>query len=205
MISARGRLQKNIANAAPPPLARSDGRRHEMQVQLTGMIALGLMFVMLAVAVVTDLRTGKVRNWLTAPAALVGLGLGAIGGGLPALGDRVLGVVLVLVVVSLLARTAHLGGGDIKLLAAVAALQGFHFAVWTLLLTGVLGGGLAIVVMLRRRATRVTMANLVTGMVANAGGVPIDLTLGSAGGRIPYSIAIALGALSTLALGALGR
>jgi len=39
-------------------------------------------------------------------------------------------------------------------------------------------------------------------MMANAGGVTTDLAAGSALGKIPYSIAIALGSLAALGLGA---
>jgi len=166
---------------------------------MTGTISTGLMLATLAVAMVTDLRSGKIRNWLTAPAVAAGLALGAIGGGLPAVGDRVLGAVVVLAAVAVLARVSHLGGGDIKLLVAVAALQGFRFALWTLLLAGVFGGLLAAAVMLRRRAVKATMVGMFTAMLSNAGGVPTDLASGSVGGRIPYSIAITLG------LGMLGR
>jgi len=156
---------------------------------------------MLAVAVVTDLRAGKIYNWLTAPCAAIGLAAGAVAAGLPGLADRALGAAVVLGAVILLSALVGLGGGDAKLLIAVGALQGFHFALWAMLLTGVFGGVLAVVLMVRRRAVKQTALNMAANVLSNAGGVPTDLAEGSALGKIPYSIAIALGSVAALALG----
>lgn len=164
--------------------------------------ATSLMIAMLAIAIYTDLRTGKVYNKLTVPCAVAGLILGGIAAGLPGVADRALGAAIVLGVVVALSAVAGLGGGDAKLMIAVGALKGFHFAAWTLLLTGVFGGVLATVMLLRRRAVKATAVNMIANMLSTAGGVRTDLAEGSAVGKIPYSVAIALGALGALALGA---
>lgn len=161
-----------------------------------------VMVVMLAAAVVTDLRSGRIYNKLTVPCALAGLALGGVAAGWPGLGDHALGAAMVLAVVLTLSAAAGLGGGDAKLLTAVGALKGFHFAIWALLLTGVAGGVLALALMVRRRVVKQTAGNLIANMLSNAGGVRTDLAAGSAMGKLPYSIAIALGALAALALGA---
>jgi prepilin peptidase CpaA len=165
-------------------------------------IATSLMLAMLAVAVVTDLRTGKIRNWLTVPCAAAGLALGGAAGGWSGAADRGLGAAAALGVVLLLSSLVALGGGDGKLLIAVGALKGLHFACWAMLLTGVCGGVVAAVVMIRRRAVKQTALTVMSNLVSSAGGVPTDLAAGSAVGKIPYSIAIALGSLAALALGA---
>jgi len=164
--------------------------------------ATSLMLAMLAVAVVTDLRTGKIYNKLTVPCAAAGVAFGGITAGLAGAADRMLGAAVVLGAVLLLSALVGLGGGDAKLLMAVGALKGFHFAIWAMLLTGVFGGVLAVVMMVRRRAVKRTALNMITNMLSNAGGVPTDLSAGSPLGKIPYSIAIALGSLTALVLGA---
>jgi prepilin peptidase CpaA len=196
----RKRTKRNLRQRIPAFCTLRVKETHEMQGQAIEILATSVMLAMLAVAVVTDLRTGKVYNWLTAPAVVVGLTLGAVGGGLPAITDRLLGIVVVLAATILLSRVAGLGGGDVKLLAAVGALQGFHFAIWAMLLTGVCGGVLATMVMLRRRAVKATAMNMYVAMLTTRGGLRTDLAAGSVGGRIPYSIAIALGAALALAL-----
>ena len=173
-----------------------------MQAQVTELAATGVVLAMLATAVVADLRVGKIFNWLTAPCAAVGIALGAAGGGLPGMADRLSGMAVVLVGVLLLSRAATVGGGDIKLLMAVGALKGFHFALWAMLLTGVLGGLVALVYMLRHRAIKETaLTMMVATMVSSAGGQSAAIPTGPAAGKIPYSTAIALGTLSALALG----
>jgi len=162
--------------------------------------ATSLMTAMLAVAVVSDLRSGKVRNWLTVPCAAAGLALGGLGGGLTGLGDHALGAAAALAAVLMLSGLVRLGGGDAKLLIAVGALKGFHFAVWAMLLTGVFGGVLAAVVIIRRRAVKQTAVNMIANMVSSPSGVRMNLAAGSAVGKIPYSVAIALGAIAALAL-----
>jgi prepilin peptidase CpaA len=161
-----------------------------MTAHLTEIAGTGIMLVMLAVAVITDVRAGRIYNWLTAPGAALGLTLGLLAGAGAALGASLL-----------LSSFLPLGGGDVKLLIAVGALKGFHFGVWAMLLTGVFGGALALGVMLRRRAVKQTALNLIANMLSNAGGLRTDLAEGSPAGRIPYSIAIALGSAAALALG----
>jgi prepilin peptidase CpaA len=173
-----------------------------MQGQLVELAAIAVVLAMLAAALLADLRTGKIPNWITAPGAAVGIALGAAGAGLPGLADRLCGMGAVLVAVLLLSRAARLGGGDIKLLMAVGALKGFHFALWAMLLTGVFGGLVAAVVVLRRRAMKETALNLmVAAMLPNTGGPSTTIPAAPAAAKIPYSIAIALGSLSALGLG----
>ena len=164
--------------------------------------ATSLMLVVLAVAVITDLRVGKIYNWLTMPCAAVGVALGGIAGGLAGAADRLVGAAVVLGVVLVLSVLMRVGGGDAKLLMAVGALKGFHFAIGAMLLTGVFGGVLAVVMMVRRRAVKDTARNMIVNILSNAGGVRTELAAGSPAGKIPYSIAIALGSVATLLLGA---
>jgi len=165
-------------------------------------IALYTMFALLAAGILTDLRSGKIYNLVTVPCAAAGLALGAMAGGLPGMADRLLAIGLVFLVTLLLSPVSQLGGGDVKLLMAVGALQGVHFTLWALLFTGVAGGLLALVALVRRRLLKHTATNMLTHMVSLAAGVPTDLATGSAMGKIQYSLAIALGALAALAIGA---
>lgn len=165
-------------------------------------IALYIMFALLAAGIVTDLCTGKIYNLVTAPCAVAGLALGAIAGGPAGLVDRLLAIGLVFFVTLLLSPVSRLGGGDVKLLMAVGALQGVQFTLWALFFTGVAGGLLAMVALIRRRLVKRTATNMLTRLVSLSAGVPTDLAAGSALGKLQYSPAIALGALAALAIGA---
>jgi prepilin peptidase CpaA len=96
--------------------------------------ALSLCFVVLltAVAALQDLRTGLIPNRVVLVGVIGGLAISwtsaALSGGgsavLSAAGLSVLGLVLVGAVPLLLYRAGGIGGGDVKLLAAVGAVLG---------------------------------------------------------------------------------
>jgi prepilin peptidase CpaA len=77
-----------------------------------------------AVAAVTDHRTGHIPNWLTLPALFAGLFLGGMIGAAEGLLRSFFGALLCGAVPWLLWRRGALGGGDVKLLAALGALLG---------------------------------------------------------------------------------
>lgn len=165
-------------------------------------MTLYITLAMLAVSVLTDVRTGKIFNFVTVPCALTGLALSALTGGPTRIADRLLAMAMVFAIMLLLSPLSKLGGGDIKLLMAVGALLGVHFTLWAMLFTGVAGGLLALVAMARRRLMKQTAANMMANMVSLSAGVPTDLAAGSALGKIQYSLAITLGTLAALAIGA---
>lgn len=75
----------------------------------------------------TDARTGKIPNRLTLPALAVGVALGGVLNGLQGLGTSALGALLCFLVPYVLFRSSRgtaIGGGDVKLFAALGALLG---------------------------------------------------------------------------------
>lgn len=89
-----------------------------------------------AVAAVTDARTGRIPNWLTVPPLVIGPLVWGLSGGLvvpkhaPIAGTLVGSLVSVLVCALpalFLWKGRAMGGGDVKLLAALGALGLWHF------------------------------------------------------------------------------
>jgi prepilin peptidase CpaA len=111
-------------------------------------LALGL-----GTAVVTDLRTRRIPNWLTAGIAAAGFGI-AVGGGQVTPMQAALGMTIGL----LLMLPGHVigatGAGDVKLMAAVGAVVGTGSIVRVFLYSAIAGGVFAIVVALRRGRLR---------------------------------------------------
>ena len=103
----------------------------------------------LVAAVVIDVRTRRIPNWLTGAIAGGGFGL-AFGGGSVTPSQAALGVLVGL----LLMLPGHVigatGAGDVKLMAAVGAFLGPGMTFRAFLYAAVAGGALAIAVALRR-------------------------------------------------------
>ena len=152
---------------------------------------------LIAGAVYTDLRYGKIYNKLTIPCMALGVALNAARG-LPGILDSLAGIGLVLVLYLLFAPAVGIGGGDAKLMMGVGALLGVKLLIWAMLFSAVIGGVLALAVMARYRALLSTTRNMAGNIFLSAVlRAPVELSSGSRGIKLRYSPAIALGTLLT--------
>ncbi len=167
------------------------------------MLALPLAAVLPLVAVaaaVHDVATYRIPNWMSAvllaafvPAALVaGLEPRAVAV------DALVGLAALLVGMGLFAGNL-LGGGDAKIMAAMAPFMGIAALPQFVLFTAVAGGALALVALIARRLPEATRNR----------GPGWWRRLAQPGGALPYGVAICAGALlafpvSRIGLAALG-
>jgi prepilin peptidase CpaA len=155
-----------------------------------------------AIAAVIDVSTRKIPNALTFGGAAVGLAFAAATNGLAGLGWSLAGwVVGVLLFLPLFALRA-MGGGDVKLLAAMGAWLGPALVVWVALYGAIAGGVVAIPLLLMRKRLRATLVN-VWGLLAHwrTSGLkphPVVTLENPEAVRMPYALPLALGALATL-------
>lgn len=155
-----------------------------------------VLLAVLVVSVVTDVATGKIKNWLTLPAIASGPIIHYFQGN-----DVVLslaGIGVMILVGALLYLPGIMGAGDVKLLMAVGSLAGVDFVRDALLFTALAGGVLALIVMIRHR-----IALKVTKDLARVAWMKMVLRVGvsdipKSGRKMPYAIAIAVG--TTLAV-----
>lgn len=162
-------------------------------------LATGVVYLVAIIAAVTDVRTGKVPNWLTVPALLVGLGLnvGFLGvGGLKAsLAGTAIGISIWFVMPII---GTPLGGGDVKLLAAIGALRGPHFLLYVLVLSCLWAGLLALVMAAHRRrvvACARQVGSWLFQRVVTQTCQPLETA--APGLRVPFAAAAGLGVLTT--------
>lgn len=180
------------------------------QILLGEKASLCVLVGLLVVAVVTDLRTRRIPNWLV----LSGIGLGFVfqvfayeGDGLfsrwwGAIGpwQALLGLLagFGMFIPFYLARV--MGAGDVKFVAMLGVWFGVRPMVGVVLLTLVCGGVLALTMAAWTRTVGLTFSNLRfmvtdTMLRASTGGLPTVPAPARAHGRMPYALAIAWGCL----------
>ncbi|MBF0499507.1 MAG: prepilin peptidase [Candidatus Riflebacteria bacterium] len=91
------------------------------------------------VAMITDMRTGKIFNWMTFPLMAAGLVLNLVFFGLKGFGTSIAAFFLGIVFYTPFAAIGAVGMGDVKLMAAIGALGGLRFVTTTFLYTSVIG------------------------------------------------------------------
>lgn len=103
-----------------------------------------LVTLVLSMAVVTDLRSSRIPNWLTVPSMVIAMGIhtymNSIGGLLFSLTGLGAGLGLFL----LLYLMGSIGAGDVKFMAAVGAMIGPSGALISAVLAILVGGGYAL-------------------------------------------------------------
>jgi prepilin peptidase CpaA len=135
-----------------------------------------------------------VPNWLTFGTAALGITMAMThldGVGVAGAFEGLLVGLLLMLPGHVIGRT---GAGDVKLLAALGTLLGPRSIAMAFLYTAIAGGGIAVLVAMRRRRLRETLegtATLVCTGGANAG----DLEKPSTDNRFAYAPAIAVGAV----------
>jgi prepilin peptidase CpaA len=126
-----------------------------------------LLAAVVVVAGYYDIRYRRIPNWLTLPSLLVGFALNAflaptVWGGLA---DAGLGFILAMLINFPLYLLHARGAGDVKLLAAIGALVGWRDWIAIFVLSGILGGVIAVVMMLAAGRVGKTLWN--TGHIIN--------------------------------------
>lgn len=130
-----------------------------------------------AMAAGWDLRTRRIPNWMTFPAALLGLALNLALDGSFGLRQSALGTLTGLALLVVPFAMGGMGAGDVKMLAALGAFGGPAFAFSTFLYGSIAGGlvALALLVVRSRVAGRAQASKVM----------------------FPYGVAILAGAIAT--------
>jgi prepilin peptidase CpaA len=143
-------------------------------------------------AMVTDLRSRRIPNWLTFGAAGTALGIRLVLGGGQALLAGGKGWLLGAAIFFIPFAMGWMGAGDIKLLAAFGALGGPVFLFQTTLAGCLAGGLIAVVYLVWQRKLVFFIWHLFVHIRHPFSGVLEGKR------RIPYGPALALGAMGTM-------
>jgi prepilin peptidase CpaA len=160
--------------------------------------------VVLVVAAVTDVRSGKIYNALTYPALAVGLIGHTLAGGLTGSEEAMglAGSLIGLAVGSALLiawLAGGIGGGDAKLMMAVGALTGYRFTIDAMFWGFLVAALMAVGVIVRRRIARDTMKRIWRFLfLVLTPGKPADPAVKDSP-KIPFGLALCIGSAVALA------
>jgi prepilin peptidase CpaA len=161
-------------------------------------ITTAIMYPMVLIGAATDVRWGKVPNAVTAPCVLVGIVLNVVDSGLAGLGFSMAGVAIALVLWFVTPLVGNvLGGGDVKLLAAVGALCGPVLVLYAIAFSAFYGGLLAACCAAGRHKLLASCRQLGQWLYwRSVMQVTAPLETAAVGVRVPFALAIALGAIT---------
>lgn len=156
-----------------------------------------LLFLLLIGASFTDIRYHKIYNWLTFSAIILGLGFNMSLFGWPGLKESLLGLGVGFIMLFIFYLGGMIGGGDVKLLAAVGALKGPSFVIWGGLYGAVIGGFIALLSLIWRRRLLSGLQRvfylLLSFLIPHLKPLPLER---KSAPLLPYGLFIALGMFS---------
>ncbi len=161
--------------------------------------ALVVLAAVLIAASVTDVRSGKIYNYLTYPAIAIGLIGHTLVGGLTGGEDRLgfvgalagFGVGFIPMLVAWFA--GGINGGDAKLMGAVGALAGWRLTLAAMFYGFAVAALMAVAVMLQRHVLKETMGRIVRFLYLcmTPGRPPDPATKDSP--KVPFGLALCIG------------
>lgn len=168
-----------------------------------------LLAALVILAAIFDLRTRRIPNWLCAAGFLAGLALhiSLFRSATIWIGAReaILGAGLALLIYIPLFALKAVGGGDVKLMAAVGCIAGPKAFIAIFLITAIVGGVMALLLILIKGRVAHTLRNvgillteLMHGRAPHHAEEELDVT-SEKGLRLPHGCSIALGTLLYLA------
>jgi prepilin peptidase CpaA len=102
------------------------------------------VLALVAVATFTDLRSRRIPNWLVLPFLIAGLAVSIWLRGWTGAAQSLAGMALGGLLFGILAVMGGMGGGDVKLCAAIGAWIWWHQMIIALVFTGIVGGIMAL-------------------------------------------------------------
>lgn len=127
------------------------------------MIALinsAVLLLLVLTSVFFDVTKKIIPNYITIPAIFLGFVTCGIVDGINGIKFSIFGLLVGLVIFMIPFMLGGMGGGDVKLIAAIGALKGWEFVIWTTIYSGIAGGAIIIVILLREKSLVGTLNRL---------------------------------------------
>jgi prepilin peptidase CpaA len=159
-----------------------------------------ILVSVLFICFVTDIKKGKIYNKIIFPSLLIAIILHIALGGLGGLKLSLLGFIVGLGILLIPYILGGMGAGDVKLLALIGAVKGSAFVLNTAIYMAVLGGIIALSVIIFQKQTVSFIKVLYLWMVSLFCGIKYKLEFPTAffSKKYPYGVAIVGGAIICL-------
>ena len=125
-----------------------------MGVDLATYIRIGVAILLCAMAAWTDFRTWRIPNPLTFTGLFLGLAIGLVSSGPKGILAAGVGALVTVLVPLILFRMGAMGGGDVKLFAALGALLGTGMGLETQMAAFMFGAAQGIIIWIKRGQLR---------------------------------------------------
>jgi len=163
---------------------------------------------LVALAVISDLRTYKIRNTITYGFMLSGFISNFMSDGMEGMLFSIQGVLLPAIFLLLMYIIRAIGAGDVKLLSAIGAVMGPGFVLDAMLCTFLCGGIIAALLILIRRngIERLRQLMLYAGscLLSRKLLEYSDINEKADGSKFHFSLAVASGTAAAMVIGRLG-
>ncbi len=161
-----------------------------------------VLLTIITISGITDLTRGKIFNAITYPAIALGFGLSLSGFGTTpgaALGGFLFGFGFFFVFFAL----GWMGGGDVKLMAAVGALKGYPFVLYAMFYSIFLAALIAVLILIWRPEARQSVRGIgrYLRQLLIPGLIPEPLEERSE--KIPFGVTLCIGTFIAMVLEAL--
>jgi prepilin peptidase CpaA len=163
------------------------------------LLDLVLVFILI-VCFITDLRHQIIYNKVIFPGLILALILNVFYSGFSGLKFSLIGFSVGLGILLIPYLMGGFGAGDVKLLALIGALKGSLFVLNTALYMAVIGGIIALVIIIFNRCTVIVLKQVFLWIYSLISGVRCKLEINNSVSlnKYPYGIAIVAGAMICL-------
>lgn len=164
--------------------------------EVTRMINAILLFLLLAICTVTDVRERKIYNKVLLPFLIVSLVVNGLTGGIEGFTLSLLGLLAGFGILLIPYLLGGMGAGDVKLLAVIGALMGAKFVALSAIYMALAGGVFALFLIVFRKSAKQLLKGAFYSLCGLMNGLKIPLMYDNDAMKqtYPYGVAIAVGA-----------
>ena len=109
------------------------------------------LLILIILALISDIKTYKIKNAIVVPFWLIGIATNIFMRGAAGGKAALMGIAMPIILLILLYILRMLGAGDIKLFAAVGAIMGVNFVLYSMAYSFLSGGIIALLIVLSNR------------------------------------------------------